>query len=104
MDLLASPLIDWSALSKIVLTALLGGAGVVILFAVLLLGIEKGSATHNPRRRLGAYAVSGICGVICVGAVVVGIYAMAHKPSSKPAPAAGKSKSAAVQSGARRLS
>ncbi len=96
MALLASPFIDWSALSKIVLAALLGGAGVVILFAVLLLGVEKGNAAKNPRRRLGAYAVSGICGVICVGALAVGIYAMAHKPSSKPVPAPSQAKSAVV--------
>ncbi len=39
--------------------------------------------------------MSAICGAICIGVVVVGIYAMAHKPASKPAPTA-KSKSAAV--------
>jgi ammonia channel protein AmtB len=96
MALLASPFVDWSALLKIVLAALLGGAGVVILFGILLLGVKHARRADEPRRRAGAYAVSGICGVICVGAVAVGIYAMAHKPSSKPAPAPSKGSTVTV--------
>ena len=46
-------------------------------------------------QRIGAYLVSGVCGAICVGIVVVGIYAMAHKPKSKPTPPP-TSKSAAI--------
>ena len=46
-------------------------------------------------QRIGAYLVSGVCGAICVGLVVVGIYAMAHKPKSKPTPPP-TSKSAAI--------
>lgn len=96
MTLLASPLIDWSALWKIVLAALLGGAGVVILFGILLLGIKMAHGADNPAQRVGAWALSGLCGLICIGAVVVGIYAMTQKPASKSSPPPSKSKSAAV--------
>ena len=34
--------------------------------------------------RIVSYALAGVCAVFVVGAVVVGIYAMAHKPKSKP--------------------
>ena len=91
----STPLIDWSALWRIVVAALIGGAGVVFLFGILLYGLKSANEAKSEGGRIGAYAVSGVCGVICVGIVVVGIYAMAHKPSSKPAPPA-KSKSAAV--------
>jgi hypothetical protein len=91
----STPLIDWSALWRIALAALIGGAGVVILFGFLLYGIKIANGAKSEGQRIGAYLVSGVCGVICVGLVVVGIYAMAHKPKSKPAPAP-TSKSAAV--------
>jgi hypothetical protein len=98
MTLLAAastPLINWGALWRIAAAALIGGAGVVILFGFLLFGVKRANEAKTEGQRIGAYAVSGVCGVICIGIVVVGIYAMAHKPSSKPAPPA-KSKSAAV--------
>ncbi len=98
MSLLAAastPFIDWSALWRIVVASLIGGAGVVFLFGIVLYGLKTANGAKSEGGRIGAYAVSGVCGVICIGIVVVGIYAMAHKPSSKPAPTT-KSKSAAV--------
>jgi NADH:ubiquinone oxidoreductase subunit 6 (subunit J) len=95
MTVLASPLIDWSALGKIVAAAFIGSVGVVLLFGVLLLGVKHANGAKSSGQRAGFYGVSAICGAICIGAVVVGIYAMAHKPASKPAPSS-KSKSAAV--------
>jgi hypothetical protein len=94
----STPLINWSALWRIALAALIGGAGIVILFGFLLYGVKianQAKSDGHEGRRIGAYLVSGACGVICVGLVVVGIYAMAHKPKSKPAPPS-TSKSAAV--------
>ncbi len=90
---LATPFIDWSALGKIALVSLFAGAGVVILFGILLLGLREADQARNTFERIAAYALSGICGLVCIAVVVVGIYAMAHKPSSKPAP---KGKSAAT--------
>ena len=98
MTLLAAastPFINWSALWRIVVASLIGGAGVVFLFGILLYGLKLKNGAKSEGGRIAAYALSGVCGVICIGIAVVGIYAMAHKPSSKPAPTA-KSKSAAV--------
>ena len=53
MTVLASPLIDWSALGKIVAAAFIGSVGVVLLFGVLLFGVKhangaKSSAANAP--------------------------------------------------------
>ena len=93
MAVLASSLIDWSALWKIIVAALIGGVGVVVVFGFLLLALKHANAAKSEGGRLANYALSGVCGVLCVGAVVVGIYATAKKPSSKPKP---KAKSAAL--------
>jgi hypothetical protein len=91
----SKPYIDWTALGKIALAVLFGGCGVVIVFGILLLGIKHASGAKSGGQRAGFYGVAAVCGAICIGVVVVGIYAMAHKPASKPSPAP-KSKSAAV--------
>jgi NADH:ubiquinone oxidoreductase subunit 6 (subunit J) len=90
MTVLASALIKWSALWKIVVAALIGGAGVVIAFGVLLIGLRW---ARRPRgtAKLGGYSLAAVCGAFCLAAVVLGIYAMAHKPKSKPAKPATKS-------------
>lgn len=97
MFVLASPIIDWSAMWKICLVAFAAGAGVVIVFGFLLLGVKlanrsRTDGAHDAGSRLGGYALAAVCGVICVGVIVIGVYAMAKKPSSKPA----KAKSALV--------
>jgi hypothetical protein len=93
---IASELIKWSALWKIVVAALVGGAGVVLAFGILLVGLKWARRARGSGARLGGYSLAAICGVFCVGAVVVGIYAMAHKPKSKPPKPA---KSALIVSG-----
>jgi hypothetical protein len=66
---------------------------VAIAFGLLLLGLSRAKATHNPGVRAVNYAMSGLAGLFCVAAVVLGIYAMAKKPASaKPA----KAKAAAL--------
>jgi hypothetical protein len=90
MIVLASALIKWSALWKIVVVALIGGAGVVIAFGILLIGL-KWARRPGGAARLGGYSLAAICGAFCLAAVVFGIYAMAHKPKSKPAKPATKS-------------
>lgn len=94
MVLLATPIVDWSAMWKIFLVALAAGAGVVIAFGFLLLGVKIAnlSGTHNAGSRLPGLTLAAVCGALCIGVVVVGVYAMTKKPSSKPA----KTKSALV--------
>ena len=89
MSLLATGLINWSELLKIILTALVGGTGVVIVFGLLLLGISRGRTATRPTTRYALYALSGLCGVLVAAVAAVGIYAMTQKPSSaKPKPKA----------------
>lgn len=112
MFVFATPLIDWSAMWKICLVALAAGAGVVVLFGFLLLGLKfaqgpaKGASpdgaaggahsggTEPPSAgaRVGGFTLALLCGLICIGVVAIGVYAMTQKPSSKPA----KPKSALV--------
>ena len=108
MFVLASPIVDWNAMWKIFLVALAAGAGVVVLFGFMLLGlkISQGPATHGPDgakstgpdrtpsagARLGGFTLSLVCGLVVVGVIAVGVYAMTQKPKSKPA----KPKSALV--------
>jgi len=85
MAILASSFINWSALWKIVLAALIGGAGVVIVFGFLLYGVKIANNAKSGAGEWGGYALAGVCGLLCVGAVVAGIVAMTDKPKSKPA-------------------
>jgi hypothetical protein len=90
MAVLATPIIDGTALWKIVLASALGGIGVVIAFGLLILCVtraEQVRSSHGGRRVL-YLAGSSLCGVFCLAVVAVGIYAMAKKPASTPAPKA----------------
>lgn len=87
MLVVASPYINWAALWKICLAALVGGAGVVIVFGILLLGVKIANTAKHGEREWAGYALAGVCGLFCVGVIVAGIYAMVNKPTSKkPAP------------------
>ncbi len=82
---------------KICLVTLAAGAGVVVMFGFLLLGLKfanrpAADGAASTGSRLSGIALSLVCGVVCIGVVAVGIYAMTKKPSSKPA----KPKSALV--------
>ncbi len=85
MTVIASEFINWSALWKIAVAALVGGAGVVVVFGFLLVGVKIANNAKGGGGEWAGYALAGVCGLICVAAIVVGIYAMAKKPSSKPA-------------------
>jgi hypothetical protein len=84
VTLIASDFVNWSALWKIILAALIGGAGVVLAFGILLIGLKWTNSARGAGTKLGGYSLAAVCGVFCVAAVVVGIYAMAHKPKAKP--------------------
>ena len=85
----AAALVNWNELWMIILTALVGGTGVVIVFGLLLLGISRGRTATKPTTRYGLYALSGLCGILVVAVAAIGIYAMTQKPSStQPKPKA----------------
>jgi F0F1-type ATP synthase membrane subunit c/vacuolar-type H+-ATPase subunit K len=85
-------LINGAALWKIILASLVGGAGVAIVFGVLLLGLSRARSPQAGGRTLG-YAVAGLSAAFCIAAVVFGLIATIDKPASKPSP---PSKSAAL--------
>ena len=84
MFVLASAIVDWNAMWKIFLVALAAGAGVVVMFGFVLLGVKIANRPGGGSR-VGGYALSSVCGVLCLGVIVVGVYAMTKKPKSKPA-------------------
>ena len=83
MLILATAYINWSALWKICVAAIIGGAGVVIVFGFLLLGVKIANNAKSGGREWAGYVLSGICGFFCLAVVVAGIYAILNKPSSK---------------------
>jgi hypothetical protein len=110
---LATPIVDWTAMGKIFVAVLIAGTGVVILFGFMLLGLKvsQGPPTHgavaagagstdgagasntpSSGARLGGFTLALVCGLLVAGVIVLGVYAMTQKPSSKPA----KPKSALV--------
>jgi NADH:ubiquinone oxidoreductase subunit 6 (subunit J) len=87
MSTTATALINWSELWRIILTALVGGTGVVIVFGLLLLGISRANTAQKPTTRYGLYTLSGLCGLLVIAVAAAGIYAMTQKPSStRPKP------------------
>jgi hypothetical protein len=84
--ILASSMVNWSALGNIVAVALMCGSGVVIAFGLLLLGIKWATRANSAAARLGGVTLVGLTALFCTAAVVFGILAMADKPSwKKPA-------------------
>lgn len=94
MSVLATAIVNWTAMWRIFVVVLLAGTGTVVVFGFLLLGLKLAnrlgphdteSASQSGGARFGGYVLAVASAVICVGVVVVGVYAMAEKPSSKPA-------------------
>jgi hypothetical protein len=87
MLLFGDPIIDWSAIGKVVIAALVGGAGIVIVFGFLLLGLkfagvgDTSGGTHTESSKLTGYALATICGIVVIAVIVIGIYAIIQKPS-----------------------
>jgi NADH:ubiquinone oxidoreductase subunit 6 (subunit J) len=78
----ATTLVNWSELGRIVLAALIGGFGVVFVFGLLLLGISRGQSATRRTARYGLYAFTALCGAFVIAVAAVGVYAMTQKPSS----------------------
>jgi hypothetical protein len=83
MTILASTLINWSALQKIFVVALIGGAGVVLAFGVLLIGLKWARGAKTGPAKLGGATLVGLGTLFCIATVVIGIIAMADKPTAK---------------------
>ena len=84
MLIFGDPIIDWTAIWKIVVAALIGGSGVVVVFGFLLLGLKyaglgDSTVTHSETSRVTGYAIAAICAILVVGVIVLGIYAMTQK-------------------------
>jgi hypothetical protein len=84
MLLFGDPIIDWSAILKIVIAALIGGCGIVIVYGFLLLGLkfattDGSTGTQSETSKVIGYALAGICGILVLGVIVLGIYAMTQK-------------------------
>ena len=85
MLIFGDPIIDWSAILKIVIAALIGGCGIVIVYGFLLLGVKYAGlgddtgTTHTETSKVVGYAIAGVCAILVVGVIVLGIYAMTQK-------------------------
>jgi hypothetical protein len=86
MLLFGDPIVDWSAILKIVIAALIGGGGIVIVYGFLLLGLKFAGIgdpgqTHTERSKMTGYTLAALCGIIVIAVIVLGIYAIVQKPS-----------------------
>jgi NhaP-type Na+/H+ or K+/H+ antiporter len=104
MVLLAAPLVKWDDVLKILLAGLIGAIGVVVVYGFLLLAVSRARDSKHEATRIVDYAIAGVCGVVCVAAVAIGIIAIVHKPKSSPSASKGKSKVALVHRSATRRS
>jgi zinc transporter ZupT len=95
MTTLATALVNWSALGKIILVGLIGGVGLVLVFGLGVYAFERFESARSLGAKILDATVIGLVGVLCVGAVVVGIIAMAN-PSHSSSSSNEKKKAAAV--------
>lgn len=79
MTLLATALVDFSALWKIVLAALICGSGVTVAFSFALIGSSRVANAETATAKLAGYSLTAIAGAFCVGAVAFGLVTMIHK-------------------------
>ncbi|MEV4244539.1 hypothetical protein AB0J63_14120 [Streptosporangium canum] len=69
--------IDLAALVKIMATGLVGGAGLVALYALGLAGLSAAAGGTRPgHRRLLGWFLAGTCFLIVVMGVGLGLYAL----------------------------
>src|SRR4051794_22086435 len=99
MALLAAPRVTWDDVLKILLAGLIGAVGVVLIYGFLLLAVSRTRQSGRETTRVIDYAIAGVCGILCVGAVAIGIYAIVHKPKSSQSKTKGKAKIALVAPG-----
>jgi len=82
MRILADPVVDWSALGKVVLYSLIAGVGVPAVYACAVLGAGRSSDAARAHRNGAAtfYALLALIGTAaCIGAIVYGIVLLTQK-------------------------
>jgi cation transporter-like permease len=80
MIAIASPIVVWSAIWKIVVASLVGGAGVAIVFGFVVLGVERAQKPDaNGTAKVVNYSIATVAAAFCLFAVVIGIHAMTQK-------------------------
>jgi hypothetical protein len=80
MIALASPIVVWSAIWKILVASLVGGAGVAIVFGFVILGAERAQRVgESTGAKTLNYSIAALAGAFCIFAVVVGVVAMTKK-------------------------
>jgi hypothetical protein len=99
MVLLATPLVKWDDVLKVLLAGLIGAVGVVVVYGFLLLAVSRAGDYRHQATRVIDYAIAGSCAVLCVGAVAIGIYAIIHKPKSSQSSSKGKANIALAVAG-----
>jgi fatty acid desaturase len=82
MRAIATPIVDWGALGKVVLYSLIAGVGVPSVYAFAVLGAAR--STDAQRQRRGpvatAYAFLALLGgAACLAAAAFGIWVLAQK-------------------------
>lgn len=78
----ADQLVNWAALGKVVLAALVAGIGVTGAFSFAVLGATRSVEMRRARRGVEAtgFAVLGLlAAAVCIAAVAVGIIVMSSK-------------------------
>jgi len=77
--------VDTNALLQVLVASILGGAGLVAVFALGLVGTSYASTGTNgqtsPTRRAAGLSLAAIAFLIVAAGVVLGIYAMLKKPA-----------------------
>jgi hypothetical protein len=77
--------VDSAALLQVLVASILGGAGLVAIYALGLVGTSlagTGTSEHTaPARRIAGLSLAAVSFLIVVAGVVLGIYAMLNKPA-----------------------
>jgi hypothetical protein len=74
--------VDTGALLQVLVASILGGAGLVAVFAFGLVGTSlAGQEGQTASRRAAGLSLAAGSFLIVVAGVVLGIYAMLHKPA-----------------------
>jgi hypothetical protein len=72
--------VDWNALGKIVLVSFAGGAGIVAVYALAIIGAARAEEARERGQTAVVPAVlAGLALLVCLGAVALGVWAMTQK-------------------------
>jgi hypothetical protein len=80
--MLATPIVDWNALGKVILYSLVAGIGVPAVYAFAVLGAARSTDAQRERRGTAAtaYALLALLGgAACLAAIAYGIWLLTQK-------------------------